>query len=484
MHRCDVRIRTDLPARVALYKEESDEVVNVVALGLGGLCMDGWTKKTPDILHIKFPLSAKEEIELYGDIVWMNSYQSALRFCLPAKETLSRLWEYIRKRIVLRDLCPYCNQPVGHRKDFCEECGWYLNFQDRNYLERHLQETSLQRIVSRLSSLNSDQQQRVLSLIDRELLATGESAANDQFVGTSDKILEVSSLIGKIAPTENPVLILGESGTGKELAARAIHGRSKKKNMPLVVINCAAIPETLLESELFGFEKGAFTGAYFAKKGKFEMADGGAIFLDEIGEMPLCIQAKLLRVLEEKTTERLGARGTIKLDVRVIASTNRDLEREVNEGRFRLDLYHRINTFTITLPALRDRGQDKLILAKYYLKKLCLSELVLKRFSKEALEAINSYSWPGNVRELINKISRAIVVSEGEIITPLDLSLEFPAAEIMRLKETKASIEKQRLFETLEMTSYNITKAALSLGVSRPTIYALMKRYKVNTSES
>ncbi len=336
----------------------------------------------------------------------------------------------------------------------------------------------MQRITSRTGSLSSEHLYQVLNIIDKELLAVKGMPMDEQFVGTSKAMLDVFSMIRKVAPTENSVLILGESGTGKDLAARAIHERSQRASSPFVVINCAAIPENLLEAELFGYERGAFTGAYMSKKGKFELADKGTVFLDEIAELPLPLQAKLLRVLEDKTVERLGSKSGKKVDVRLIAATNKNIEQEVIDGRFRLDLYHRINTFTITTPPLRDRGEDKEVIAKYYLARFCAQEGVLKRFSKKAIEAINLYPWPGNVRELINKVRRAIVVSETGVITPADLSIEVSEErQISSLRELRAHVEKQKLIETLRMTSHNINKTARFLCVSRPTIYAFIKKY-------
>jgi DNA-binding NtrC family response regulator len=294
-------------------------------------------------------------------------------------------------------------------------------------------------------------------------------------------MLEVFSMISEVAPTENTILILGESGTGKELTAKAIHELSQRKDRTFTVINCAEIPEALLETALFGYEKGAFRGSLTSGKGKLEVGNGGTVYIEEIGEMPLSLQGKLLRVIEEGVMERLGGKRSMRVDVRVIASSSRSLEEGVKEKRFRLELYHRINRFTITLPSLNDRGEDKIILAKYYLKRFCLAEGISKQFSRNAIDAINSYSWPGNVQELINKIRRSIIVCVGEKITPADLSLKGESIKnLSSLKETKALVEKQRLIEILETTSYNISKASVLLGVSRPTVYTLIKKYRID----
>lgn len=479
MARLDVRIKTELPVWISHRKVETEKLAKVSELSLSGLLIYGWIDKTLETCLIKVALTKSNEIELFGEIIRINNSALAARFYLPERETMVRLWEFIGGRISNLNGCPYCahvNKPYSR---YCEKCGWYLNFKDQEYLDKHMKETFLQRVTSRIGSLSPGHLFRVLNLIDRELLVVKGRPMDKQFVGTCEAMLEVFSMIRKVAPTENPVLILGESGTGKDLAARAIHERSQRASSPFLVINCAAIPEGLLEAELFGYEKGAFTGAYMSKKGKFELADGGTVFLDEIAELPLPLQAKLLRVLEDKTVERLGSKSGKKVNVRLIAATNKNIEQEVMDSRFRLDLYHRINTFTITLPSLRDMGEDKIVIAKYYLAKFCAQEGVFKRFSKEAIEAINLYQWPGNVRELINKIRRAIVVSETDIINPVDLSIEVPEEKqiSLSLRELRAHIEKQKLIDTLRMTSHNINKTARLLGVSRPTIYAFIKKY-------
>jgi transcriptional regulator with GAF, ATPase, and Fis domain len=430
-------------------------------------------------------IAKNNEPELFGDIIRVQDSFSAVRFYLPEQETLLKMWEFIKYKIKHPEICPYCNHENKITSQRCEKCGWYINFKDSNYLKRHMRDTFLERISSRTEGLGPDHLQRILNIVDRDLLAAKGMSIDEYFIGNSPAMLEVFSLIRKVAPTENPVLILGESGTGKDLTARAIHEKSPRKGNPFIVINCTAIPEGLLEAELFGYERGAFTGAFINKKGKFELADGGTVFLDEIAELPMALQAKLLRVLEDKTVDRLGGKNGKKVDVRVITATNKTLEQEVANSRFRTDLYHRINTFTIVLPPLRNRGKDKEVIAKYYLKKFCVQEAVSKQFSKEAIESIMTYSWPGNIRELINKIRRAIVVSQLDMITPSDLSIEaLEEKKISPLKEVKANIERQNLIEILERTSHNISKTAKFLGVSRPTVYALIKKYGLESSES
>lgn len=241
-------------------------------------------------------------------------------------------------------------------------------------------------------------------------------------IGQSTTLAEVFKVLGKVAPTDSTVLVTGESGTGKELLVRAIHANSKRADKPFVPINCGAIPKELLESELFGHEKGAFTHAIRSRPGRFELADGGTIFLDEIGEMDLSLQVKILRVLQEKEIERVGGTGVKKVDVRVVAATNRDLEHEVAEGRFREDLYYRLNVIPLHLPPLRERSGDVLLLAKHFLKVFCQKKgrptLALSDDTKRVLQA---YAWPGNVRELVNFMERLSILVDGDLVRPADL---------------------------------------------------------------
>lgn len=241
-------------------------------------------------------------------------------------------------------------------------------------------------------------------------------------IGQSTTLAEVFKVMGKVAPTDSTVLVTGESGTGKELLVRAIHANSKRADKPFVPINCGAIPKELLESELFGHEKGAFTHAIRSRPGRFELADGGTIFLDEIGEMDLSLQVKILRVLQEKEIERVGGTGIKKVDVRVIAATNRDLEREVSQGRFREDLYYRLNVIPLHLPPLRERGNDVLLLARHFLDVFCEKKgRPPLQLSREASQILSAYSWPGNVRELVNFMERLSILTDGQVIQPSDL---------------------------------------------------------------
>jgi two-component system NtrC family response regulator len=305
-----------------------------------------------------------------------------------------------------------------------------------------------------------------------------------QMLGTSRPMQEVFAVIRKVATTDVAVLILGESGTGKELAARAIHQESNRSGGPFIAINCGAIPETLLESELFGHEKGAFTGAHAQRKGRIELAQGGTLFLDEIGELPLALQVKLLRFLQERSIERVGGREAIAIDARVIAATNRDLKGALVEGRFREDLYFRLGVVTLALPPLRDRGEDVLLLAKALLDQ-CATDAAkpIKGFTEGAYAAIRSYAWPGNVRELENRIKRAVIMSDGRRISSEDLELAASTAkgsEVLTLREARERTEKSLIENALRKHSGNLTQVARELGVSRPTLYDMMEKLRVN----
>ncbi len=298
-------------------------------------------------------------------------------------------------------------------------------------------------------------------------------------LGGSPQMQEIFATVRKVATTEAPVLIVGESGTGKELVALAIHRLSPRKEGPFIVINCGAIPETLLESELFGHEKGAFTGAHIQRKGRIEAARGGTLFLDEIGELSLALQVKLLRYLQEQLIERIGGREQIRVDARVITATNRDLKQAMKAGSFREDLYFRLAVVCIEMPLLRDREGDVFMLAKAFLNRY--AEEARRRitgFTTQAMRAIENYSWPGNVRELENRIKRAVIMAEGTKISPADLELGVHHAkdEYLNLKEAREAMEKELIQKALARTKDNVTRAAEALGISRPTLYEMMEK--------
>ena len=292
-------------------------------------------------------------------------------------------------------------------------------------------------------------------------------------------------MVEKVAPTDVSVLILGESGTGKELLAHAIHALSARKAGPFVAINCAAIPEQLLESELFGHEKGAFTGAVKQTLGKVEMAENGTLFLDEIGDMPAPLQAKLLRFLQDRVIERLGGRKPIPVNVRVVCATNQDLQALIVEQRFRQDLYYRISAVTVNVPPLRQRGSGVVVLAQAILQRIAAeSATKLRGMSDDALAALQNYGWPGNVRELENKLRAAVIMAEGQLIHAADLGLDAPvtAPPQLNLAEVRLHAERQALIQALALAQNNVSRAAELLGVSRPTLYDLLERCGVRVT--
>ena len=309
-----------------------------------------------------------------------------------------------------------------------------------------------------------------------------------ELLGRSPAMLDLKEMLSLVAPSEAAVLITGESGTGKELVSRAIHNNSNRREGPLVAVNCAALPETLLESELFGHEKGAFTGAHQRKIGRFELADQGTLFLDEAGEMALTTQAKLLRVLEEHTFERLGGSKTIQADVRVLAATNRDLEAEIEAGRFREDLYYRLNVVQIHVPSLRERGQDDIrLLAEHLLAKAATrNKKEIKGFTSRAMQALTRNPWPGNVRELVNVVERAVIMARSEEIRLENLPASIQSwltgerntetggvAAGMTIKEVEAEL----ISRTLQETDGNRSQAARMLGITRQTLLNKIREY-------
>lgn len=301
-------------------------------------------------------------------------------------------------------------------------------------------------------------------------------------LGASPQMQVVFSLVRKVAPTTAPVLILGESGSGKEMVAHAMHRCSPQRNGPFAAINCSAIPETLLESELFGHEKGAFTGAHTMRKGHIESAAGGTLFLDEIGDLPAAVQVKLLRFLQEKRFQRVGGRQEIHSDARVIAATNVNLKESVRSGTFREDLYFRLAVVVITVPPLRERGDDINLIARDFLGRYGKEHGKLSlTFSPDALRAFNMHLWSGNVRELQNRVQRAVIMAEGKRITAADLELTeaLDGVPMQTLKEARENAEREIVHDALRRNKWKITAAALELGISRPTLYELMEKLKI-----
>ncbi len=369
---------------------------------------------------------------------------------------------------------------------------------EREYYKRHLEEIVEKRTAELRASREEAEKSKALAetslheikILKDQLEAEREYLQeeiklefdHENIIGQSNEINYVFYKIEQIAATDTNVLVLGETGTGKELVARAIHGLSLRKGRALVKMNCAALPSNLIESELFGHEKGAFTGAHSRRLGRFEIADGTTLFLDEIGELPLELQPKLLQVIQTGEFERLGSSKTIKIDVRIIAATNRNLEEEVKKGRFREDLWYRLNVFPITMPPLRSRGDDILLLVNYYIDKIS------KRLGKSiemvpvgVMDALRTYHWPGNIRELENVLERAVINSSGPKLRLMD-ELKKPQKDLTRPERTLAAVERDYIVRVLEQVQWKVSgkkSAAEILGLNRSTLRARMRKLNI-----
>ncbi|TAN03048.1 MAG: PEP-CTERM-box response regulator transcription factor [Rhodanobacteraceae bacterium] len=314
-------------------------------------------------------------------------------------------------------------------------------------------------------------------------LRSESSTALAGIIGTSEAMREACRLAEKVGPTNATVLLLGETGTGKELFARAVHRLSARRDGPFVAINCAAIPENLLEAELFGYEKGAYTGAHKQTKGKIELATNGSLMLDEIGDMPLALQTKLLRFLQERVVERIGGRELIAVDVRIICATHQDLSVLIREGRFREDLFYRISEVAIRLPALRDRPGDATLLARHFLEQAADRHgRAVRGFTAKALRAIEAHPWRGNVRELENAVNSAVIMAERKQIGPDDLHLAAAGEEVMGLREVRDEAEKRAIQRALAREGGKLSRVADALGISRPTLYDLLDKHGLRKS--
>ena len=314
------------------------------------------------------------------------------------------------------------------------------------------------------------------------LQATSVHEPFDGVIACSPQMQSVCKAVEKVAPSDATVLLLGESGTGKELCARGLHTLGANSAGHYVAINCAAIPETLLESELFGYEKGAFTGANKQTIGKIEYADGGTLFLDEMGDLPFSLQAKLLRFLQERVVERVGGHAPIPVNVRVVCATHQNLREKIEKGEFREDLFYRISEIPLEIPPLRDREGDILILARFFFDKFNEDHgRKLRGFTKDALSSMETYSWPGNVRELQNRIKRAVIMTDGKQISSMDLELDKTASETMNfnLRDIREKVERQAILRAMSHVNGKVAPAAELLGVSRPTLYDLIKKLNI-----
>ena len=339
----------------------------------------------------------------------------------------------------------------------------------------------LKLIVSRAFHIHELEQQ------NEQLRAAALRMPLAGLIASDEPMQKVCRIIEKVAPTDASVLILGESGTGKELLARALHELSGRAAGRFQAINCAAIPEALLESELFGHEKGAFTGAIKTTPGKVELASGGTLFLDEIGDMPLALQAKLLRFLQDRTVERVGGREAIPVDVRVVCATNQDLTSMIAEQRFRQDLYYRIGEISVVVPPLRERPGGAAVLAHAFLRKFAAQQGRSRRgYTDDALQAIQTHPWPGNVRELENKVKTALIMAEGPLITAADLGLVAAeeAEHALNLKEVRARAERVAVHQALMTADGNVSRASELLGITRPTLYDLMEKFGLRSPDA
>jgi two-component system NtrC family response regulator len=347
-----------------------------------------------------------------------------------------------------------------------------------DFYEKPVDVDTLRLIVDRAYQIHE------LEAENRRLIDGRASSSLDGIIAASEPMLNVCRMIEKVAPTNATTLLLGESGTGKELLARALHELSARAAKPFVAINCAAIPDTLLESELFGFEKGAFTGAVRQTPGKIEGAHGGTLFLDEIGDMPLTLQAKLLRFLQERTVERIGGRTEIPVDVRVVCATNHNLSEAIKAGSFREDLYYRISEINVNIPPVRERHGGRILLARHLLAKFAKQQgRDFRGFSEDAHDAIDGYEWPGNVREMENKIKSAVIMAEGKFVTAADLGLAQKPAESLNLRAVRQQAETRAIRDALIRASDNVSRTAELLGVTRPTLYDLMQKYGIRVSD-
>ena len=343
-----------------------------------------------------------------------------------------------------------------------------------DYLVKPLRPEELSSMMERLIAQQSLMRENVLL---KKALKRQYSFQN--FLSKSKKVQDVFDMAKAAADSTSTILILGESGTGKEILARAIHEESPRRSGPFIAVSCAALTETLLESELFGHEKGAFTGAVSQKKGKFELAHGGTLFLDEIGDISPKLQLDLLRALEDRRFYRVGGAEPIDVDVRIVAATNRDLKKAIEEGQFRDDLYYRLNVITITLPPLRERKEDIAMLVEHFLEQLCLETgKRLEGISADTMDLLVAYDWPGNVRELRNVLERGAVLVQGPIIEPGDLGLPLPeVGETEEGAESLREMERRHILKVLNEHGWNITRSAQALGIDRVTLYHKIKKY-------
>ncbi len=454
------RYSTDLP--VSLYSMGQTAQGLITNLSLNGTYVNlpGAAQPPSHIVNLKFPLLLNDShrLEVLARVVRTGDSGFGAEFLDLDSHNRARLWDSMLPHLPARfETCPFCNIEVKDlRKKVCSACHLPLDFHKISY---------------------------------QDWLTLGNDHEPEEMVGVSDPMRHVFELIRKVAATELPVLITGASGTGKEMVARALHQRSLRAQGPFVAINCAAIPRELLESELFGHEKGAFTGAYRTAIGTVERAQGGTLFLDEVGELPLELQVKLLRFLQEFTFERVGGHKTLAADLRVVSATNGDLKALIRDGQFREDLYYRLDVLHIELPLLKDREDDLLIMANIFLKRYAsrVGKTDLE-FSRAAVTAIQAHPWPGNIRELTNRIRRSVVMAESPLIAPEHLGLALasvtpePYCDGLSLKEAKTRFEANLISQVLAKYNGNVSLAAKALQTSRSMLYNLIQKYDLGNN--
>lgn len=474
------RVLTSLPVIVEQNQNHSKTVITNLSTGGAYIQTPPFPIQPGDALLMKYQVPNYGRLEHSGKALRLESNGLALRFYPMGQTIKERLWRYVLDHLGDLEACPYCGDSDQGRSLTCRICGWRLDFQSPTYIEYHERRSLLEQLVAKAEHLEMEKIRHLLDSIGTDPPQAVPSQEGRKMVGASPVMLEVLEKIRKIAPVDIPVLILGESGTGKRLAAWTIHEQSLRKAKPFIPVHCSAISETLLEAELMGYEKGSLPGADFGKIGRVEQADGGTLFLNEIGELSLGLQGKLLRLLENGVVERVGGLKSRKVDVRLIASSNRDLQTLINQERFRSDLYYRLSGFTLSMPPVRERGPDKILLSKFFLDQWSSHKEASKKFTDEALELIARYHWPGNVREIINRVRRAILMSNDQWIRPEDLDIEpfrDPALKNVPLRHIREKLEKEKIEAALRLCQNNISKAARMLEISRPTVYALKRKY-------
>jgi DNA-binding NtrC family response regulator len=441
------------------------------------------------LVDLSFMLpSISRPVDVAAKVNRVNNGGFVAEFVSMDSTDIPYVWSLIRSQLSSAAYCPYCGTSLEDKRPHdCSNCGYPLCFDHPSYFEKRDVAIKKKYLFTFFRNLPDGDVHVLYDLIKKRFLENNNKAVledeEEEMVGVCDKMKGVFHLIRKLATVDIPVLIMGETGTGKEMAARAIHERSLRANNPFIPINCGAIPQSLLESELFGYEKGAFTGANKQVKGRIEYAAGGTLLLDEIGELPLSLQVKILRFLEDYKIERVGGRKGIEVDLRVIAATNRDLEKDVAEGRFREDLYYRLNVVAVRMPSLHERGDDIVIMAEVFLRQYAgkLGKNI-RGFTREALTALKAHHWPGNVRELINRIRRGVVMAEQQWITPENLELINTVKQRNQesLKEATKSFQRELVKNTIDLHSWKITDVAKALKVSRSDMYYIMKKLGID----